>query len=366
MKALDRCHELLRASGSTFAAAFWLLPMEQRRGMTALYAFCRLIDDLADEGRDPDAARAGLARWRRRLDQRWDLHPGRLTSWDESHAGASPRAGGREPDAHRDDDLVAEALAWCCRRFAVPPAALGWILDGVQQDVEGAPMATFTDLHAYCYRVASAVGLATVAITDRLDGPAMRYAELSGLAVQLTNILRDIGEDAGRGRFYLPLDEAARFGVAPADILAPREADPRRPLAGRSTPALRLLLRFQAARAREYYAQAEAVAGALGPGRLCFARALVRTYERLLERLVAADLPVVGLESELESAAGGERRVSLSWLDKAAVLVGATGGRLTAPLRRGRHVPSRATTAAPQAEAPWAPSLAPSRQGAAP
>ncbi|HOX44198.1 MAG TPA: squalene/phytoene synthase family protein [Myxococcota bacterium] len=259
--AMAACRAVLARSGSSFRTAFRLLPAEPRDALTAFYAYCREVDDAVDEAPDELCARRALAGWRARLE-----------------AALAGRPGGP----------VEEALAWAAGRYRLPRAHLELVIEGVEQDLAQRRFRTFQELHAYCYRVASAVGLVCAAVQGGRGAEVELYAELSGVAVQLTNVLRDLGEDAARGRIYLPLEDLEAFGVSEADILG------RRP-----TPALGQLLRFEAARAQALYAQAAAALPPALAARLYFCEALRETYQRLLARLVAADLPVFGARVSL-------------------------------------------------------------------
>jgi phytoene synthase len=198
--ALAACRHILARSGSSFATAFRILPAERRDALTAFYAFCRLVDDEVDGALRTEDARRQIARWRERV--------AALPGVSEPHP-------------------VVEALAWAMRRFPLQAAHLSLVLDGVEQDLEPRRYATFEELYAYCYRVASSVGLACVAVLAGRDAPrAETYAELTGVAVQLTNVLRDTGEDARRGRVYLPLEDLRAFGVEEAELAARRATPP--------------------------------------------------------------------------------------------------------------------------------------------
>ncbi|MBI5502330.1 MAG: squalene/phytoene synthase family protein [Deltaproteobacteria bacterium] len=269
-EALARCREILARSGSSFATAFRVLPAEQRDALTAFYAFCRAVDDDVDESSDPAEAARRIGAWRRRID--------RLEG-----------AGAGEP--------VAVCLAWAAERFGIERRHLHLILDGVETDLRPIRFETFELLYDYCYRVASAVGLVCVRVLAGAEAArAETYAELTGVAVQLTNVLRDVGEDSRLGRIYLPLEDLRVFGVGERDILFRLR-----------TPEVEGLLRFQARRAADY----DELAGAALPPdlrpRLFFAEALRATYRRLLERIEAEGLPVL------------ERRVAVPVLERVAI-----------------------------------------------
>ncbi|MBI5487533.1 MAG: squalene/phytoene synthase family protein [Deltaproteobacteria bacterium] len=269
-EALERCREILARSGSSFATAFRILPAEQRDALTAFYAFCRAVDDDVDESTDPAEAARRIDAWRRRIDRLDEAGPG-------------------EP--------VAACLGWAAERFGLERRHLHLVLDGVETDLRPIRFETFGQLYDYCYRVASAVGLVCVRVLAGPEaGRAETYAELTGIAVQLTNVLRDVGEDSRKGRIYLPLEDLRAFGVPETDILFRLR-----------TPQVERLLRFQARRAADYY---ELAGAALPPDlrpRLFFAETLRVTYRRLLERIEADGLPVL------------ERRVAVPLLERVAI-----------------------------------------------
>jgi phytoene synthase len=212
------CQDRAAASGSSFYYSFRFLPPERRRAITALYAFCREVDDVVDECHDLNVARAKLAWWRGEVSAIYHGTP-------------------QHP--------VSQALAPAARTYDLAEELLAEIIDGMEMDLEQDRYADFRSLQLYCYRVASVVGQLAASIFGYSDRHTLKYAHDLGLAFQLTNILRDVGEDARRGRIYIPLDELRRFGVTELDILQGRESE-----------ATRRLLAFQAERARAYYQQA--------------------------------------------------------------------------------------------------------------
>ncbi|HJT78319.1 MAG TPA: phytoene/squalene synthase family protein [Gemmataceae bacterium] len=248
------CEHLARREAGNFYHAFRLLPRDQRRAMCALYAFMRVADDLADEPGDAQAKRAALADWRQQL--------------HEALAGHC---------RHRLHPALHDTVA----RHRIPAAYLLDVLDGVVMDLDVTRYESFADLYRYCYRVASAVGLTCIHVWGFTDPKAKEYAEAAGIAFQLTNILRDLREDAERGRCYLPAEDLARFGYG-FDAL-------RR---GERTAAYQALMRFEAERARGYYRAAEPLAGLLpAPGRAVFL-VMLRTYRGLLDEIVRRDYDV--------------------------------------------------------------------------
>jgi len=245
-EAYAYCRGVTRRSGSSFAQAFRLLGAERRGGLDAVYAFCRFVDDIADDAtrRDPAAL---LARWRAELERVYTGTP---------------------------EHPIAVALADAARRFALPRRHFVDLIHGVEMDLERRRYQTFDQLHEYCYLVASTVGLLCIEIFGHRTAAAFDYAKDLGVAFQLTNILRDVHEDAERGRLYLPLEDLARFGCAEDELLA-----------GRYSPRVAALMAFECGRARAYYLRAR---GSLAPEdrrALAPAEAMRLIYERLLSRI---------------------------------------------------------------------------------
>ncbi len=215
------CQQKAAQSGSSFYYSFLFLPPERRRAISALYAFCREVDDIVDECTDAGVAGTKLAWWR-----------GQLAALYEGHA----------------DHPVAQALVPVVTRFNLPQARLQEIIDGMEMDLTQRRYADFAALKLYCHRVAGVVGLLSAEIFGYSNPGSLEYAENLGVAFQLTNIIRDVGEDAQRGRIYLPLDELARYHVTVADIMHARASD-----------GFRELLEFQIERALGYYREAFAL-----------------------------------------------------------------------------------------------------------
>jgi phytoene synthase len=212
------CQNKTEQSGSSFYYSFKFLPHERRRAITALYAFCREVDDVVDECTNESVARTTLAWWRGQVA---DIYSG------------------------KPQHPVALALVPLVKEFNLPQEHLLEIIDGMEMDLNQHQYADFKSLQLYCYRVASVVGLLAAEIFGYSDRKTLKYAHDLGIALQLTNIIRDVGEDARRGRIYLPQDEMAQFGVHTSDILDARETD-----------AFRKLMAFQIERAQRFYDQA--------------------------------------------------------------------------------------------------------------
>ncbi len=276
---------VLRKSGSSFAAAFRLLPRDSRRGMTAFYAFCRDLDDAVDRAPGRDAALEGLERWSREIDR-----------IEQGHASTP----------------IGLEVAVAVLEFSTGVEPLRLVLEGVRRDLEPTSYATFEDLYGYCYHVASAVGIFVCAVLGARGEQARRYAEITGVAVQLTNIIRDVWEDASLGRIYLPREDMQRFAVREAEILASRPG-----------PGFAALVRFEAARARALYRIADASVGPDMYGTLCFARALSATYRELLSA-VEKSPPLPGQGKTRIPA--GRRIAVLSRLGLEALMVRAMSG----------------------------------------
>ena len=249
-----RCAEITRRSTSNFYYAFMLLPAERRRALHAVYAFCRFIDDIADDESTGDAASL-LSHWREELDR--------------VYSGTPTRA-------------ISRALADTARQFNIPRKYFEDIIAGVEMDLTRKRFANFEDLRLYCYRVASAVGLICIEIFGYTNPAARTYAEKLGIAFQITNILRDVKEDAGRNRIYLPLEDLARFGVTEDEILHRVYS-----------PNFVRLMEFEAARAQEFYREAEAALPAEDRSSLLTAEAMRLIYGALLERIVRSNYRVL-------------------------------------------------------------------------
>ena len=212
------CQDKAAKSGSSFYYSFLFLPPDKRRAITALYAFCREVDDVVDECSDAGVARTTLSWWRGQV--------------AEIYSG-------------RPQHPVALALVPVVQQFNLAQELLLEIIDGMEMDIVQPRYPDFKSLQLYCYRVASVVGLLSAEIFGYSDRHTLKYAHDLGIAFQLTNIIRDVGEDARRNRIYLPMDEMQQFGVAATDILNARE-----------TENFHKLMAFQIERAQRYYRQA--------------------------------------------------------------------------------------------------------------
>jgi phytoene synthase len=261
---------ITRASKSNLALAFFSLPAQRRRDIKVFYAFCRIVDDIADGAGSIREKYEGLERWERAVELRT---PG-------------------EPE-------LAQALREVIARYGIARAHFHEIIAGVRMDVEPAGFDTWEELRVYCYRVASAVGLVSIEIFGYRDPRCREYATNLGLALQLTNILRDVGQDfANGGRIYLPREELARFGIAPADLAR-----------GVHDERLVALMEFQAARARAHFAAAERALPPEEKRSMVAAEIMRRVYQRLLRRMERDHFHVFG------------RRYAVSPLEKILAIV---------------------------------------------
>jgi phytoene synthase len=214
----EYCQQKAAASGSSFYYSFLFLPAERRRAITALYAFCREVDDAVDECSDAQLARTKLAWWR--------MEVGKLFRGEPSHP-------------------VTKALQPFVEKCSMNERQLNEIIDGMEMDLTQTRYLDFAGLERYCYHVAGAVGLLAAGIFGYTNPRTLEYAKNLGTAFQLTNIIRDVGEDARKNRIYLPIDELKKFEVPAADILSAKYSE-----------NFRRLMAFQAQRAESYYDKA--------------------------------------------------------------------------------------------------------------
>ncbi|HZM37413.1 MAG TPA: presqualene diphosphate synthase HpnD [Burkholderiales bacterium] len=214
----EYCQQKAAASGSSFYYSFLFLPRERRRAITALYAFCREVDDAVDEASDAQRAAVKLAWWRAEV--------------------ANLRAGSPQHP-------VTQALQPFMEAYSISEQRLGEIIDGMEMDLTQTRYLDWAGLERYCYLVAGVVGILAAGIFGYRHARTLEYARRLGIAFQLTNIIRDVGEDARKNRLYLPMEDLKAHGVLASDILQ-----------GRETDAFRGLMRFETERAKAYYAQA--------------------------------------------------------------------------------------------------------------
>lgn len=287
-ESYEECQRIVKAAHSNFYYAFFLLPKPKRDALTALYAFMRLVDDVADEGDQIADKQRNLARWRAAFDSA-------LT-----HQQQSPTSGGPAGAS------VLPALVDTMQRYHMPSRYLHDLISGAEMDLTIETYPTFERLKEYCYRVAGTVGLTCTHVFGFHDSRALDLAEKLGIAFQLTNIIRDVHEDYKLGRVYLPEEDLARYGVAKSAFGL-----------NYATLGVRELLRFEAQRAWQFYEEGAQLLGLIDEDSRGTLWLLARTYSALLARIDAEDFGVFG------------ERVRLSRAEKMVFIAKARFGRLT-------------------------------------
>jgi phytoene synthase len=257
-----------RSRAKNFYYSFVLLSKDQKNAMCAMYAFMRYCDDLSDE---PGATRSSIEKWREALE--------------------------RALVGNLDEHPLWPAFYDAVQRFHIPHEYFYDMIRGVESDLEPREIRTFPELYQYCYRVASVVGLVTIHIFGFQDPKAKELAEKCGIAFQLTNILRDVREDAEMGRVYLPTEDLARFSVEPAELKSTEPAD-----------SFRRLMSFEADRARSYYEESNPLIGLVDRRSRSSLWVLITIYSRLLDKIRSANYDVL------------RRRISLSTWEKLRIV----------------------------------------------
>jgi len=263
------CRNVARSRAKNFYYSFVLLSPQQRKAMCAIYAFMRYCDDLSDE---PGASRKAVERWQADMEEALQ---GRFA-----------------------DHPVWPAFHHTVRRFGIPHEYFRQMIAGISSDLEPRTLHTFDELYQYCYQVASVVGLTIIHIFGFDTRSALPLAEKCGVAFQLTNILRDIREDAEHGRIYLPAEDLERFGVTAEDLRV-----------GKRNPQFLALMQFEAARARSYYDESRPLLDLIHPRSRSSLWALISIYSNLLDRIVETNYDVFA------------RRVRLSLFEKSWIVV---------------------------------------------
>jgi 15-cis-phytoene synthase len=252
---MNEAQEIAKKSKSSFYYAFNLLPQDKRDAMNTVYAFCRETDDIVDEGSEPDEIRfEKLRKWRVELEK--------SLKGDSSYA-------------------LLNKLSKTIRQFNIPIDPFFELLKGMEMDLQNKRYISFEDLRLYCYRVASTVGLMSIEIFGYKHKTARDFAVNLGIALQLTNILRDIKKDSQRGRIYLPQDDLNKFGCTEKDILQ-----------GVYNPAFRSLMEYEVERTRYYFNKATEALNVDDKASMFAARAMQHIYYKLLEKIVIADYNV--------------------------------------------------------------------------
>lgn len=261
MNPHDYCQDKAAKSGSSFYYSFLFLPPDKRQAITALYAFCREVDDVVDECHDPQLAQTTLGWWRDEVDRIYDGAP--------THP-------------------VGQALREVVPAYDLPREQLQEIIDGMEMDLDHVRYADFRGLQLYCYRAASVVGLLAARIFGFEDRQTLKYAHDLGIALQLTNIIRDVGEDARRGRIYLPVEELQRFNVPAEELFEARHSE-----------RFVELMRFQAQRAYGFYDQAMAQLPDVDRKNQRPGLVMAAIYRTLLDEIVRDDFMVLDRRTSL-------------------------------------------------------------------
>ncbi|HXN48095.1 MAG TPA: phytoene/squalene synthase family protein [Bryobacteraceae bacterium] len=256
------CRRIAKSRARNFYYSFVLLPKAQRNAICAIYAFMRHCDDLSDDPQAGVNPQQAIEAWRVEMDAALDGRFGENPLWPAFHDTA--------------------------QRYKIPPVYFHEMIEGVLSDLGPRRIQTFDELYRYCYQVASVVGLTVIHIFGFKGADALPLAEKCGVAFQLTNILRDVREDAGRDRVYLPAEDLERFHVEVRDLAE-----------GKRTDEFVALLEFEAHRARAYYTEAEPLVDMVDPHSRASLWALIEIYSRLLGRIEKTNYDVLSYRVEL-------------------------------------------------------------------
>jgi len=259
------CGQIARRTAKNFYYSFLVMPREKRRAMCAIYAFMRRSDDIADSTANPAVASEGLRQWRATVD-------------------AALRG-------ETSSEPTLPALVDTVKRYGIEPRYFHELLDGTEMDQRVTRYESFEDVYRYCYHVASVVGLIVLPVFGYQDQAVLVPAEACGIAFQLTNILRDVKEDAGLGRIYLPREDLKRFGVEEADIMS-----------SQTTPQFIELMKFEADRAREYYAKACPLLDMIEPDSRGTLAVMIGIYGGILDKIEKQNYAVFDGKIRLSTA----------------------------------------------------------------
>jgi phytoene synthase len=272
--------DIARKQARNFYYSFLVLPADKRRAFCAVYAFMRLCDDISDGEGSVESKRRQLGNWRALLDEAYSDGPCR--------------------------DSILPAFRESVRRYSIPAEYFHWIIDGAEMDLDAVRYGTFDDLYKYCFHVASAVGFVCLQIFGFKDAGAKKYAEQCGIAFQLTNILRDVKEDAEMGRIYLPAEDLRMFDYTPGELQK-----------GVFNESFRNLMRYEADRARRYYSEARSLLPLVDKESRPALWAMMEIYERLLDRIVHRRFDVF------------QNRIRLTGMEKSSIALRALMMRFT-------------------------------------
>lgn len=271
-----KCVEIAKTRARNFHFAFSVLPAQRYRAICALYAYSRLADDLSDDQSDPARALEGSRAWR--------------AAFDAALSG--------ETGAHPILPAVADTM----QRYRIPPVYMHELVTGTEMDAHKKRYQTWDETYQYCYRVASVIGMMTVHVFGFTDPRAIPLAEKTGIAFQMTNILRDLKEDAGRDRLYLPLEDLRAHGVGEADLLACRD-----------TPALRALVRSEVERTKKYYGAGRELLPLIEAESRDALGSLVAIYQRLLAEIERRQYDVLSKRVSLSKAEKLRLAAGVAW-----------------------------------------------------
>ena len=266
-KSYKSCIEVTKARAANFHFAFKVLPNERYRGICALYAFSRIADDISDDEPNPEIALVKSRAWR--------------DSFDQALAGNS------------DSHPILAAVADTMMKFKIPPVYMHELITGTEMDAQQKRYETWKDSYLYCYRVASVIGMMTIHVFGFTDPKAILLAEQTGIAFQMTNILRDLVEDGTRDRIYLPLEDLRAHEIPESELLA-----------ARNSPLLRKLVKFELERTKAYYSGCDELIPMIVPESRKAMAGLIAIYRRLLDEIERREYDVFS------------KRVSLSTVEK--------------------------------------------------
>jgi len=274
-ESYQRCIEVTKERARNFHFAFTVLPKERYKGICALYAFTRTADDLSDDESDPQKALAASRKWRSAFDQ--------ALAGEYSHP-------------------ILPAVADTMRRYEIPPVYMHELITGTEMDAGVKRYEAWKDTYLYCYRVASVIGMMTIHVFGFSGKEAIPLAERTGIAFQMTNILRDLKEDAQRDRIYLPLEDLRAHGVTESEMLAAQD-----------TPALRNLVKFEVQRTKEYYQAGRELLPLIAAESRDALGSLVAIYQRLLDEIERREYDVLSTRVSLSKAEKLRLAAGFAW-----------------------------------------------------
>jgi phytoene synthase len=284
------CVALTKERARNFHFAFSVLPRERYLDICALYAFTRTADDISDDEADPQRALAAAQLWRQAFE--------RALAGDFSAPAGAQGSMALDAAAYGILPAVADTM----QRRKIQPLYMHELLTGTEMDARQKRYEKWADTYLYCYRVASVIGIMTIHVFGFSAERAIALAEQTGIAFQMTNILRDLAEDAGRGRIYLPMEDLRAHGVSAEELLAAKDS-----------PAIRRLVRFEVQRAKEYYAAGPELLPLIASESRAALGSLVAIYRRLLEEIERRDYDVLSRRVALSKAVKLRLAAGFAW-----------------------------------------------------